>query len=101
MCDTVARIVVVVLPDDIDFSIYVSMTLTGSLIPATFHDDVDDNREIDVTDIKFDEDYIEYDTCDFKEKVYNYVNYHLPRIFNEVQRDSDLIFLPHRLKVTG
>lgn len=92
MCDTIINIPVEV-TDVESFTVTVYLVLTGSLIPATFYEDVDDNREIEITKIEFEDGFNEYDTSNFREKVYNHVDKFMTWLFNEAPK-HDYLYLP-------
>jgi hypothetical protein len=87
--------------DGVTVGVGATATLSGSYIPADFHHDIEDEREIDVTEVNlFDEDGEEMNSEKLTQIVYEHVDDNLVNIFekgiDEIYIDdfkSDLNFL--------
>ena len=87
--------------DGVTINVSATATLSGSYIPADFHHDIEDEREIDVTEVNlFDEDGEEMNSEKLTQIVYEHVDDNLVNIFekgiDEIYIDdfkSDLNFL--------
>ena len=85
----------------VTINVSATATLSGSYIPADFHHDIEDEREIDVTEVNlFDEDGEEMNSEKLTQIVYEHVDDNLVNIFekgiDEIYIDdfkSDLNFL--------
>jgi hypothetical protein len=87
--------------DGVTVGVGATATLSGSYKPADFHHDIEDEREIDVTEVNlFDEDGEEMNSEKLTQIVYEHVDDNLVNIFekgiDEIYIDdfkSDLNFL--------
>lgn len=69
-------------------------TLSGSYIPADFNHDVEDNREIDVTEvILVNEDYDEIESEKLTEIVYEHVDDNDRKIYEKAEKGVSEIYL--------
>ena len=77
--------------DGVDIGVDAEATLSGSYIPATFHHDIEDDRECLVDDISFtDEDGEEMAGSEkLKEIVYEHVDDNFVQIFNDAEADKE------------
>ena len=77
--------------DGVDIGVDAEATLSGSYKPATFHHDIEDERECLVNEISFtDEDGEEMAGSEkLKEIVYEHVDDNFVQIFNDVTADSE------------
>lgn len=72
----------------------VSATLSGSYIPADFNHDVEDNREIDVTEvILVNEDYDTIQSEKLREIVYKHVDDNDRKIYEKSEKGVSEIYL--------
>ena len=77
--------------DGVDIGVCAEATLSGSYIPATFHHDIEDERECIVNEISFtDEDGEEMAGSEkLKEIVYEHVDDNFVQIFNDASADEE------------
>ena len=77
--------------DGVDIGVDAEATLSGSYKPATFHHDIEDERECLVNEISFtDEDGEEMAGSEkLKEIVYEHVDDNFVQIFNDVAADPE------------
>jgi hypothetical protein len=77
--------------DGVDIGVDAEATLSGSYIPATFHHDIEDERECIVNDISFtDEDGEEMTGSEkLKEIVNKHVDDNFVQIFSDAAADSE------------
>lgn len=77
--------------DGVTVDVGATATLSGSYIPADFHHDIEDEREIDVTEVNlFDEDGEEMNSEKLTQIVYEHIDDNLVNIF---QKGIDEIYL--------
>lgn len=81
--------------DGVTVGVGATATLSGSYIPADFHHDIEDEREIDVTEVNlFDEDGEEMTGSEkLKEIVYEHVDDNFVKIFKDAEKDKDEIYI--------
>ena len=71
--------------DGATINVSATATLSGSYIPADFHHDIEDEREIDVTEVNlFDEDGEEMNSEKLTQIVYEHVDDNFVKIFEKV-----------------
>lgn len=77
--------------DGVDIGVCAEATLSGSYKPATFHHDIEDERECLVNEISFTDDDGEemIGSEKLKEIVYEHVDDNIIQIFNDVAADSE------------
>lgn len=77
--------------DGVTVDVGATATLSGSYIPADFHHDIEDEREIDVTEVNlFDEDGEEMNSEKLTQIVYEHIDDNLVNIF---EKGIDEIYL--------
>ena len=81
--------------DGVTIGVGATAMLSGSYIPATFHHEIEDNREIDVTEVNlFDKDGEEINSEKLTEITYEHIDDNLVNIFNKaVYKHIDEIYL--------
>jgi alpha-tubulin suppressor-like RCC1 family protein len=81
--------------DGVTVGVGATATLSGSYIPADFHHDIEDEREIDVTEVNlFDEDGEEMNSEKLTQIVYEHIDDNLANIFEKaVYKHIDEIYL--------
>ena len=71
--------------DGVTINVSATATLSGSYIPADFHHDIEDEREIDVTEVNlFDEDGEEMNSEKLTQIAYEHVDDNFVKIFEKV-----------------
>jgi hypothetical protein len=77
--------------DGVDIGVAATATLSGKYIPATFHHDIEDDRECLVDDISFTDEEGEEMIGSEKltEIVYEHVNDNFVQIFNDAAADTE------------
>ena len=80
--------------DGVTVDVGATATLSGSYIPADFHHDIEDEREIDVTEVNlFDEDGEEMNSEKLTQIAYEHVDDNFVNIFKDVEKNIDEIYL--------
>ena len=80
--------------DGVDIGVFAEATLSGSYIPADFHHDIEDEREIDVTEINmFDEDGEEMNSEKLTQIAYEHVDDNFVQIFNDASADPEEFYI--------
>ena len=81
--------------DGVTIGVCAEATLSGSYIPATFHHDIEDERECLVNEISFtDDDGEEMAGSEkLKEIVYEHVDDNFVKIFKDAEKDKDEIYI--------
>jgi hypothetical protein len=81
--------------DGVDIGIAATATLSGKRIEATFHHDIEDDRECLVDKIQFfNEDGDEFSGSEkLTEIVYEHVNDNDMKIYKDAEKESDVIYI--------
>jgi hypothetical protein len=80
--------------DGVTIGVGATAMLSGSYIPADFNHDIEDNREIDVTEVNlFDKDSEEINSEKLTEITYEHIDDNLVNIFNKAVKHIDEIYL--------
>ena len=81
--------------DGVTIGVCAEATLSGSYKPATFHHDIEDERECLVNEISFTDDDGEEMTGSekLKEIVYEHVDDNFVKIFKDAEKDKDEIYI--------
>lgn len=80
--------------DGVTIGVGATATLSGSYIPADFHHDIEDEREIDVTEVNlFDEDGEEMNSEKLTQIAYEHVDDNFVKIFKDAEKKIDEIYL--------
>ena len=80
--------------DGVTINVSATATLSGSYIPADFHHDIEDEREIDVTEVNlFDEDGEEMNSEKLTQIAYEHVDDNFVKIFKDAEKNIDEIYL--------
>jgi hypothetical protein len=76
--------------DGVTIGVGATAMLSGSYIPADFNHDIEDNREIDVTEVNlFDENGEEMNSEKLTEIVYEHIDDNFVQIFNDAAADTE------------
>ncbi len=80
--------------DGVTIGVGATAMLSGSYIPADFNHDIEDNREIDVTEVNlFDKDGEEINSEKLTEITYEHIDDNLVNIFNKAEKGVDEIYI--------
>lgn len=81
--------------DGVTIGVCAEATLSGSYKPATFHHDIEDERECLVNEISFTDNDGEEMACSekLKEIVYEHVDDNFVKIFKDAEKDKDEIYI--------
>ena len=80
--------------DGVTINVSATATLSGSYIPADFNHDIEDEREIDVTEVNlFDEDGEEMNSEKLTQIAYEHVDDNFVKIFKDAEKGIDEIYL--------
>ena len=80
--------------DGVTINVSATATSAGSYIPADFHHDIEDEREIDVTEVNlFDEDGEEMNSEKLTQIVYEHIDDNFVKIFKDAEKNIDEIYL--------
>ena len=80
--------------DGVTIGVGATATLSGSYKPADFHHDIEDEREIDVTEVNlFDEDGEEMNSEKLTQIAYEHVDDNFVKIFKDAEKNIDETYL--------
>ena len=80
--------------DGVTIGVGATATLSGSYIPAGFNHDIEDEREIDVTEVNlFDEDGEEMNSEKLTQISYEHVDDNFVKIFKDAEKGIDEIYI--------
>jgi hypothetical protein len=80
--------------DGVTIGVGATATLSGKRIEATFHHDIEDDREIDVTEVNlFDEDGEEMNAEKLTQIAYEHIDDNFVEIFKKAEKGIDEIYI--------
>ena len=80
--------------DGVTINVSATATLSGSYIPADFHHDIEDEREIDVTEVNlFDEDGEEMNSEKLTQIVYEHIDDKDRDIYKDAEKGIHEIYI--------